>query len=569
MPTRIHLPTCLTEVYKYLFPTIDFSRVKIYDGIPFYLNAGAGQYGITIGSVGLSADINVYLKEGSYNNTAGGYPTGACNFETFLQIAHELVHVLQIQDGLGKGYIPGEWVYKYVACFVGWFEFSVTRDNRFEKEAYDFSDGFPGTNGGRLRNCIATSFQSMSPCECSQLPWYRRTTINGETLLTAIQKNCPDIVKRSSNVSGSWKCSLNPIAIVIGLVAAVLSIFGLTNTGGVIGTGVGIVGGAIIGGYYGAVIGALFGPVGLVIGIIVGALIGAIIGGIVGGAIGSAIDWFVGLFTSPPGNRTWFTLYDGADWMVPDVPISKDDHTRTNEGPALAVYNNRLYMTYKGVNSNDIWYNYFAPNAWLAQDIKITTGGHTKTNRKPALAVYNGRLYMAYKSGSSNDLWYNYFDGSNWLSQDIKITTNGHTQTSAGPALAEYNGRLYMAYKAGSSTDIWYNYFDGSNWLSQDIKITANGHTKTSASPALAVYNGRLYMAYKSGSNNDLWYNYFDGSNWLPQDIKITANGHTYSSGGPALVVYNGRLYMVYKSGTTKDVWYNYFDGNSWLPQDI
>lgn len=101
----------------------------------------------------------------------------------------------------------------------------------------------------------------------------------------ALQKNCQDIIKRSSNVNDSWKCSLNPIAVIVGLFAALLSIFGLSNTGGAIGTAIGGIGGAIEGGYYGALFGSLFGPVGLVTGAILGALAGAFIGGIAGGAI--------------------------------------------------------------------------------------------------------------------------------------------------------------------------------------------------------------------------------------------------------------------------------------------
>ncbi len=44
-----------------------------------------------------------------------------------------------------------------------------------------------------------------------------------------------------------------------------------------------------------------------------------------------------------------------------------------------------------------LYYNTFDGNNWLDQDIKITKDGKTRTSNAPALAVYDGKLYMAYK----------------------------------------------------------------------------------------------------------------------------------------------------------------------------
>ena len=92
----------------------------------------------------------------------------------------------------------------------------------------------------------------------------------------------------------------------------------------------------------------------------------------------------------------------------------------------------------------------FDGSNWLANDIKITQGGHTKTSRGPALAVYNNLLYLAYRAGSSDDLWYNVFDGANWLAQDIRVTRDGHVQSAEGPALAAIGGYLFLVYRDDS-----------------------------------------------------------------------------------------------------------------------
>jgi len=483
------------EVYEYLFPNIDFSRVSFFDGIPSILDRG--QEGITIASVGLSSEIKVYLEEGLYD---------PCNYHSFLLIAHELVHVLQIQDSIAGGWIPGWWTFKYVACWVGWFGSGADCENEFEEEAYKYANGCPPlgtTNRGELRTCLELAkLDGLPPCDCSNLPWYRRASIPHTTtaFFEQLKISCPDLVKRESNAS-SWKCLLNPIALVIGLVVGALSIFGLTGVSGAVGSGIGALGGAALGAYWGALIGSLVGGLpGLIIGAIIGAIVGFIVGAIVGGAVGSAIEWLIDAITSSPKSWIWLTLHDRTEWMIPDVPITQNGHTKTSAGPALVVYNGKLYMAYKGSGSDDLWYNYFGGTNWLAQDIKITNDGHTKTSAGPALAVYNGKLYMAYKGSGSDDLWYNYFDGTNWLAQDVKITNDGHTKTSAGPALAGYDGKLYMAYKGSGSDDLWYNYFDGTKWLAQDIKITKYGSVKTARGPALGDFAGSLFLVYRDNS---------------------------------------------------------------------
>jgi hypothetical protein len=535
MPTPIALPSCLMDCCKVLFPKLDFSRISFFEGMP---PGASGAKGFTMSSGGPSPDIRIYLKTYS-----------PCSEDTFLVIAHELVHAVQIQGMSGGGHIPGSWGAYYMSHYLGCGLRGADCDNELEKEAYDFSDGCNG--GGKLRTFIDTQLAGALPCRCTKPAWPTPNSIGGQQYAGALSS----LAMTESRVGRTW-CSLLNFPLL--LIAGGYSVFGFSNTGGAWGSGLGVVAGGILGG----ILGSFFGPVGAAL----GAALGAYLGGIIGGAIG----WLIDTVFSGPSARIWFTAFNGVSWVIPDIPISQQGHTKTSKGPALAVHNNKLYTAYKSSDSNDLWYNVFADTAgWLVQDLKITQGGHTQTSEAPALAEYNGSLYLAYKSSGTNDLWYNVFDGTSWLPQDIKISQGGHTMTNKGPALAAYDGKLYLAYKSGTTNELWYNVFDGASWLPQDIKISQGGHTLTSEGPALAVYNGKLYLAYKSASSDDLWYNVFDGANWLPQDLKITQGGHTQTSQAPALAVFNGLLYMAYKSGSTNELWYNVFDGASWLPQDI
>ena len=373
MPTVVTLPACLMDCYKVLYPNLDFSRVAFYSGLPTGLSAPDG---FTMASGAAIPDIRVYIKD--YK---------PCIKDIFLTIAHELVHVVQIQGMLGGGRIPGSWTAYYTSHFLGCAGRGSKCDNELEKEAYDFANGSCGT-AGKVRDYVDTALFGTLPCNCAAAPWPIANPIGAQTYAEALQAN-PDLVKTSSSVGRTWCSLLNwPAA----LIAGAFSIFGFSNTGGAIGAALGTVTGGVLGGLLGFLLG---GPLGAVIGALVGAVIGGIVGGAIGWAINGIVNWLGGLF-SGPSERIWFTAFDGKTWIIPDVPVSQNGHTLTSAGPAMAVLNGKLYLAYKGSGSDDLWYNVFDGTSWLPNDLEITQGGHSKTSAGPTLAAYNGKLYLAY-----------------------------------------------------------------------------------------------------------------------------------------------------------------------------
>ena len=129
MPTAITLPSCLMDCYKVIYPELDFSRVGFYSGLPSAISL-SGPDGFTMASGAASPDIRVYIKD--YK---------PCGEDTFLDIAHELVHVIQIQGMLGGGRIPGSWAAYYMSQYLGCARSWSTCNNALEKEAYDFANG--------------------------------------------------------------------------------------------------------------------------------------------------------------------------------------------------------------------------------------------------------------------------------------------------------------------------------------------------------------------------------------------------------------------------------------------
>jgi hypothetical protein len=298
------------DCYKVLYPNLDFSRVAFYSGLPT-AHSGSSD-GFTMASGAAIPDIRVYIKD--YK---------PCIKETFLTIAHELVHVVQIQGMLGGGRIPGSWAAYYVSHFLGCAGRGSMCDNELEKEAYDFANGGCGI-AGKVADYVDTALFGTLPCNCAAAPWPIANPIGAQTYAEALQADPRDgrpsgLVKTSSSVGRTW-CSL--LNWPVDLIAGAFSIFGFSNTGGTIGAALGTVIGGVIGWIVGA---AICGWPCAIVGAWVGSIVGGIVGGAIGWAINGIVNWFGGLFSGPSAG-IWFTAFDAFDgntWVIPDMPVSQ------------------------------------------------------------------------------------------------------------------------------------------------------------------------------------------------------------------------------------------------------
>jgi hypothetical protein len=272
VPTRIELPSCLLDSCRAVFPTLDFSRIVFHLGIP---RGVAGASGFTMSSGGPGADIRIYLKKYDPRTT-----------ETFLLIAHELVHALQIQGMIGAGRIPGSWVTFYMFHAIGR---GGGIANELEKQAYTFTNGGSGARG-TLRDHISTHLRGAAPCAGTD-PTALASAAPASSALTSAEPSTTTV--RGSSYADVLSTTDAPVMLesIVGvpirslltwpaaIVAGAYSVFGFSTSGGALGSLAGVVGGAIGGGL---VAGTRRGPLGA----LVGALVGAYAGGVVGGGVG-------------------------------------------------------------------------------------------------------------------------------------------------------------------------------------------------------------------------------------------------------------------------------------------
>ena len=224
--------------------------------------------------------------------------------------------------------------------------------------------------------------------------------------------------------------------------------------------------------------------------------------------------------------------------------------------PALEVFQGKLYMVWKGMESDDrIFYTSFDGYKWDTQHL----APGISTSSGVALAVFDGKLFMAWKGRYDDQrIFWTTFNGSTWAPQQQVPGV----ATSHGPRIAVIGNKVYMAWKGMVNDErIFWSTFDGKLWAPQ----TLIPNVATSVGPAIAVFNNTLYMVWKGWFDDQgLYWSKFTGSGWAPQQ-KIAGVG---SSQGPSLAVFKGKLYGLWKGVfADQSLWYSFFDGAAWGPQ--
>jgi hypothetical protein len=407
------MPDCVREVLEFVYPTVDWDRVTLHLGFPHVIG-WSDKSAVTLPGTFSLRQTHIYFKEDKWD---------PCSCDGLGLIVHEGFHVHQIQDVLG-GYGLGLFnpsTISYLACWAG-NGFSYDGHNA-EDEAYAVA----GRSTSLYDACC--SKLGTLPCDCRCVP----PTID-QAGLQNFETDCRDVIQSSSGGHfwrdfagcvpgleqlGEWAEDFWPLYIVYGVYYVVwLIVWGVV---------------------------ALLAAIGQVVAAIVGGIVSGIVG--VGEAIWDAIS---SPFSDEASSWIWSTRFDGTNWLIPDVPVTQDDRTKTSTSPSLAEYDGLLYMAYRSADNSDLWYNVFDGTDWLAQDRKITTNGHTKTSASPSLAAYDGLLYMAYRSADNSDLWYNVFDGTDWLDEDCRISRDDRVKTGRSPSLRAFDGLLRLVYRDDS-----------------------------------------------------------------------------------------------------------------------
>lgn len=190
--------------------------------------------------------------------------------------------------------------------------------------------------------------------------------------------------------------------------------------------------------------------------------------------------------------RSIYSSNGGGTWR-PDPAGVSIPFSNTDEQPAVAVYNDTLYVAFKRKNSNDVYYvtrRATQPNnSWSAPQ----RVHHVSTDAGPSLCVYDNKLYLAFKDDDSHSMHYvRYTEGKGW-SDSHKIPND---KTSETPQLLAKGDMLYVGFKGDSSSHLYLKRYDGDDWESHR-KLESDMETDHYPTMINSNVPGQIYMAYR------------------------------------------------------------------------
>lgn len=177
-PKRIQPPECVLGFLQVVYPTVDWGRVRFYEGWPHVIGFSPNT-AITLPDTYTPHRINVYFKPGRWN---------PCDGSGLGLLAHEGFHALQICDvlnGFGLGFAR-PFLAQYLACWAAnGFKYP---DHPMENAAY----GVAGRSTSLVERCCEST---RLPCDCSAGP----PSVD-ETGLRDFERHCAGVVQKTSGI---------------------------------------------------------------------------------------------------------------------------------------------------------------------------------------------------------------------------------------------------------------------------------------------------------------------------------------------------------------------------------
>lgn len=211
-----------------------------------------------------------------------------------------------------------------------------------------------------------------------------------------------------------------------------------------------------------------------------------------------------------------------------------------------------LCCAFRGPGGDD---NLYYIPAWPGSDGKTTTWGPRKIqlpNRRavsgPALAVYNNVLFMVYPDYEARLRYTTWNDNTKEWNPDAYV---GSAMSNMTPSLVVFDNRLFCLHTGNEDKQLFWCTFENGVW-NPDNYLAAN---KSGAGPSGIVYKGRLFCVHRDSSSDPvrrvIWaatfqsdYNWGDsylvGGVFSASKIGVAILGKTATSDGVLYCVYRG-----------------------------
>jgi hypothetical protein len=187
---------------------------------------------------------------------------------------------------------------------------------------------------------------------------------------------------------------------------------------------------------------------------------------------------FMLIWKAVGGSGLHAAIFDSLHWG----PSSIVTNAQTSHPPALALFDNKMHLVWKGpVGDHNVYHATYAGGAWsVAQPVPGVA-----TTSQPALVVYGGALFLVFK-GAEGDHGIYWSSLASSASAWLAPTKIADFATGTGPAVVAFSGRLHLVWK-GVGDDYRLNTanFDGNFWWPRhEIPGVASSST-----PSLAEFD--------------------------------------------------------------------------------
>ncbi|KAJ3538371.1 hypothetical protein NM208_g5936 [Fusarium decemcellulare] len=267
--------------------------------------------------------------------------------------------------------------------------------------------------------------------------------------------------------------------------------------------------------------------------------------------------------------------------------------------PISVVFRDTLYLFYAGSGADGVWCTSTQDGRTWAQVYNLNNKGAQTLGiaqgTSPAVAVYNDTLYLFFNGAGGDATYVTTFNGLAWtpVSKYDRTNTASPFLPNTSPSVAVYRNRLYLFYCAtvpqapGSSqtvSGIVWDYYDGSQWNGQSRDGSNNyiadtqlqgAQVAAKTSPSVVVCNDALYVFFNGDGMDATYVGKLVGDSWVSMVPVLKKKGSLGTIFLPktspnALVLldpYVIRLHWV--DNATKAIFYSDYrpDGNSWTPR--
>ncbi|MCK9343407.1 MAG: hypothetical protein M0P33_05810 [Massilibacteroides sp.] len=228
------------------------------------------------------------------------------------------------------------------------------------------------------------------------------------------------------------------------------------------------------------------------------------------------------IYKEAHSNTLYLSWYDGNKWYG-NIKISDMNggiSPESNYCPNIVVYKGLLYTVYKDAHTNTLYVASFDGKTWYGNTkISDINGGISpESNYNPGMVVFNNKLYIIYKGAHSNTLYTAFYDGDKWSGNTSIKDQSGNIspESNYNPGTVVFNNKLYLVYKESHSNTLYSAWYDGHVWAG-NTKIKDQGgniDTQSNYCPNVEVYNNNLYIVYKEANSNTLYSAWYDGHVW-------------------------------------------------------